>query len=164
MKRRRLIPLALVLALMAQAACQPSDLHRLNVELNRAAKTLNAAAKTSHQFYETGIYGPVGSEGAIRIRQKAATAIGESNEYLIKALTMAKALTPATFEAGKLEVLKTLSLAAAQLHIGNDAVDLILQGVATAINAAVIILQNFKSSDLKYLPMIQKWQIERIEA
>jgi hypothetical protein len=165
LNRRTIHTTALIAILIVTQACGANDLSRLHSELNRAAQVLNAAAKTNHQFYESGIYGPVGSEKAIKIRQSAATAINKSNEALIQALTLAKALTPETFEQGKLVVLQKLADAAAGLRIGNDQIDLVLQGVATAINAAVLILQTFKSSDLEYvLPRIQSWQIARVSA
>jgi hypothetical protein len=161
--------LGLVLSLMIFAGmvpmqgCGPNDLHKLHTELNLTAKSLNAAAKTSHQFYESGIYGPVGSAHAIEVRQRAAKAIHDANEFLIQALNLAKQLTPETFEQGKLAVLQALAQAAGVLHTGNQSIDLVLQGVAALINNAVILIQAFKSADLRYvIPRIQSWQVAEV--
>lgn len=150
-------------SMLSLQGCGPGTLHQLHTKLNVAAKTLNAAAKTNHQFYDGGIYGPVGTATAIAWRQKGAAAVHDSNEYLIQALTLAQQLTPATFEQGKLAVLDALSKAAGSLHVGNQSIDLVLQGVATIINQAVVLIEAFKSSDLRYaLPEIRTWQIERV--
>lgn len=145
--------------------CGPNDLHRLHTTLNNAARLENSAAKSNHQFYEQAVYGPVGSAVAIRIRQKAATAIHASNEYLIKALELAKVLTKETFEQGKLAVLQTLAQAAAGLRVGNQVIDLVLQSIATVINQAIVIVQAFQAKDLnRVLPFIQSLKLAEVTA
>ena len=163
--RHRSILIGIVLAAILSQACAANDLHRLKVNLDRAAVTLNAAAKTNHGFYESGVYGSVGSDEAIKMRQKVATVIHDANEKLIKALELAKNLKPGsgTFEGDKLQIILHLSEAAQQLHTGNPKIDLVLQAVALLINQAVVIIETLKSADLKYaLPEIQNWQIARI--
>ena len=155
--------LALSCVVITQSACGPSDLSKLHEALNKTSKSLNAAAKTNHAFYEGGVYGVVGSAAAIAVRQKAATVIHDSNEKLIVALNLAQNLTTATFEQGKLGVLEALSQASAGFAIGNKAIDLVLQSVATLINQAVAIIQIFKASHLRFvLPEIRTWQIAQV--
>lgn len=166
MKRHRIVvvPFILVLAIVSQLACGAGTLSKLHSSLNKAAKLENAAAKTNRQFYEGGVYGPVGSLEAIEWRQKGAKAVHDSNELLIKALTLAKALTPETFEGGKLEVLRVLSDAVRLLRTGNNKIDLVLQSVATVINQAIVIIQAFQAKDLpRVLPAIRNWQLARVE-
>ena len=165
MRRHRvvLIPFLLTSALISQSACGPSTLSKLHDSLNKVARSLNAAARTNRQFYEGGVYGPQGSAQAIEWRQKSATAIHASNEKLILALSLAKALTPATFEQGKLSVLAELADAAASLHTGNRSIDLVLAAIATLINQAVVLIQAFSARDLPYvLPRIQSWTLEAV--
>ena len=160
--RQILIAIFLVAAVLNQA-CGASTLSKLHDRLNQVAKSLNAAAKTNHAFYEGGVYGTVGSDGAIQIRQKAATTIHDANEKLILALNLAQQLTPATFEQGKLAVLSALADAAAGLHVGNQKIDLVLQSVATIINQAVVLIEAFKSADLRIVvPEIRTWQIAEV--
>lgn len=160
-----LTPFVLAFAIITQMACGANDLHKLHDVLNKAAKLENAAAKSNHAFYEGGIYGPVGSEGAIKIRQKAATVVHDSNEKLIVALNLAKSLTEATFEQGKLAVLQALAQAASGLTTGNQTIDLVLQSIATVINQAIVIVQAFRASDLpSVVPFIQSWQIQEVAA
>lgn len=148
---------------VTQASCGADDLSKLHDRLNQTAKALNAAAKTNRQFYDSGIYGAVGSSEAIKWRQKGAEAVGFANDKLIIALTLAKGLTKETFESGKLAVLQALSQAVASLHVGKQEIDLVLQGIATIINQAVVIIGAFKSADLRYvLPRIQTWQIAEV--
>lgn len=150
---------------MVIQGCGANDLHSLHTALNKAARSMKAAADTNHQLYEGGVYGPVGNEAAIKVRQKAATVIHDANEKLILALTLAKSLTTATFEQGKLAVLAALSQAVAGLHVGNQTVDLILQSVAAVINEAVVLIQAFKSADLRFvLPAIQDWKLAEVAA
>jgi len=164
-RRRIALTFLITSSLIVSTACGASTLSKLHDALNKTAKALNAAAKTNHNFYETGIYGAVGSEAAIRVRQQGATVIHGSNEKLILALNLAKGLTAETFQQGKLAVLQALGQAAAGLHTGNQSIDIVLQGIAALINQAVILIEAFRSSDLRFvLPRIQSWQIERITA
>lgn len=154
---------ASVALVATQASCGAKDLSKLHDSLNKVAKSLNAAAKTNRQFYEGGVYGPQGSPEAIKVRQLGATVIHASNEKLILALSLAKALTPATFEQGKLSVLAELADAAAVLKTGNRSIDLVLQSIATLINQAVILIEAFQARDLPYvLPQIQTWTLEAV--
>lgn len=163
--RFALLATFLAFNIASQAACGASTLSKLHDSLNQAAKSLNAAAKTNHQFYEGGVYGAVGSDPAIAVRQKAATVIHDANEKLILALNLAQNLTAATFEQGKLAVLQALADAAAGLSAGNTKIDLILQSVATIINQAVVLIQAFKSAQLQYvLPEIRTWRMEAVWA
>jgi hypothetical protein len=168
MFQRRKLTVALLATFLSfniafQAACGASTLSKLHDSLNQAAKSLNAAAKTNHQFYEGGVYGAVGSPNAITTRQKAATVIHDANEKLILALNLAQNLTAATFEQGKLAVLQALADAAAGLSTGNTKIDLVLQSVATIINQAVVLIQAFKSAQLKYvLPEIRTWKLAEV--
>jgi hypothetical protein len=153
----------LTACLMFQA-CGAGTLSKLHDGLNKAAKSLNAAAKTNHQFYESGIYGPVGSEQAIHARQAGAKAIGAANDKLIIALGLAQSLTAETFQQGKLAVLATLAEAVAQLKTGNQNIDLVLAGVATIINSVVVLVQSFQARDLpQVLPIIKTWQLATVE-
>lgn len=165
MNQRIKLTLALPVLLwaMAMQGCGPSNLHDLNVALNKVAVSLNSAAKTNHGFYESGVYGTVGSDPAIRVRQRGATAIHTANDKLIVALDLAKQLRPETFEQGKLAVLQALAEAGASLHTGNTHIDLVLQAVALLINQAVVLIEAFKSADLRYvLPRIQSWQLPEV--
>jgi len=165
MRQRLLVPLALIYVLTLQAACGASTLSKLHDTLNKTTKSLNAAAKTNHSFYEGGVYGAVGSAEAIAVRAKAATVIHDANEKLILALNLAQQLTAATFEQGKIAVLGALADAAAGLHTGNVKIDLVLQAVATLINQAVVIIEAFKSADLRIvLPEIRGWRLEAVNA
>lgn len=137
---------------VTQTACgEGDDLEQLNDALNKTAKALEAAIDTNGRLYEGGIYGPKGSPQAIQMRQRVAKVVGDSNEYLIQALTLAKGLTKATFEGSKIAILEKLSLAATGLRIGHQTVDLVLQTVATLINQAVAIVQLFNASDVRYI-------------
>lgn len=159
-----LVPTGIVALTATQTACGPNTLTKLHDTLNKTAKALNAAAKTNRSFYDAGIYGAVGSDAAIVVRQKGATAIHAANENLIIALNLAKGLTEETFAMGKLEVLKALADAAAGLHTGNVKLDLVLQGVATLINQAVILIEAFNARDLdQVLPVIRTWEIKKLE-
>lgn len=163
--KKLVITLMLVQVLVVQTACGASTLSKLHDRLNQVAQSLNAAAKTNHSFYEGGVYGAVASPEAIAVRQRAATVIHDANEKLILALNLAKQLTPATFEQGKLAVLTALADAAAGLHTGNVKIDLVLQSVATLINQAVVLIQAFQAADLPYvLPAIHTWRLEAINA
>lgn len=165
MNRRKVVGIhvGLVLCVILQA-CGASDLHKLNTTLDQAAATMNGAAKTNHSFYESGVYGPVGSEDAIKVRQKVATVIHEANERLIIAINLAKTLKPETFESGKLAILSALSESVAGLHVGNPKIDLVLQSIATVINQAVIIVSTFKASDLpRVLHALQNLKMEVIQ-
>lgn len=137
---------------ITQTACgEGDDLEQLNDALSKTTKALEAAIDTNGRLYEGGIYGPKGSADAIQMRQKVAKVIGESNEYVIQALTLAKGLTKATFEGSKIAIIEKLSLAATGLRIGHQTVDLVLQTVATLINQAVAIVQLFNASDVRYI-------------
>lgn len=163
--KRLLLVLLLAFTIIFQAACGPSTLSKLHDQLNKVAKSLNAAAKTNHSFYEGSVYGAVGSDAAIAIRAKAATVIHDANEKLILALNLAQQLTPTTFEQGKIAVLGALADAAAMLHTGNVKIDLVLQAVATLINQAVVLIEAFKSAQLRYvLPEIRTWRLEAVNA
>lgn len=136
---------------VTQTACGPDSLEKLNTTLNDIAHSLEAAIDTNGRLYQSGVYGAVGSPEAIAMRQKVATVINNSNEYLIQALDIAKGLTKETFEGSKLLILEKLTLAACGLKIGHATVDLILQSVVTLINQAVSIAQLFQSSDVKHI-------------
>lgn len=157
---------ASVVVVATQISCAPKNIRQFKQGLDKAAVTLNAAAKTNRSFYESGVYGAVGSQGAIETRQKVASAIHDANEWLIKAIEAAKNLKAdsATFEGDKLDILLSLSKAASNLRTGRTEIDLVLQSVALVINQSVTIIQALKSADVKYLvPQIQNWQIARVE-
>ena len=165
MRRKLILPLILIYVVTLQAACGPSTLSKLHDSLNKVAKSLNAAAKTNHSFYEGGVYGVVGSDAAIATRAKAATVIHDANEKLILALNLAQQLTPTTFEQGKIAVLSALADAAAMLKTGNVKIDLVLQAVAVLITSAVTLIESFKSAQLRYvLPEIRTWRLEAVNA
>lgn len=148
----------------SQTACGPNDLHKLHDSLNKAARSLNAAANTNRSLYDGGVYGVVGSPEAIKMRQKVATVIHDSNEQLIVALNLAKGLTEATFQSGKLAVLEALSKATVSLgSTGNHTMDLVLQSVTALVNQAVALIQVFQSKDLnRALPEIKTWQLPEV--
>lgn len=156
LNRNRSIVAALALcAVLSQAACAPTTPHKLKVDLNKIAASLNAAAKINHELYTTGVYGPVGSPGAIAKRQKVATVIYDSNEVLIVALGVAHGITAANFPASKTQILALLGEAAqavASAHLGTQAIDLALQAAATFINEAVILMSALTSADLRNIP------------
>jgi hypothetical protein len=137
-----------------QTSCGPDTLEKLNTTLNQTAHALEAAIDTNGRLYEAGAYGAKGSPGAIEMRQRVARVIHDSNEYLIQALNIAKGLTNATFEGGKLAILEKLSLAATGLTVGHATIDLVLQSVATLINQAVAIAQLFKAGDVNHMDRI----------
>lgn len=156
-RRNKVAAVVLALALLApitQTACEGNDLEKLHDALNKTAKALEAAIDTNGRLYAGGIYGAVGSPEAIQMRQRVAKVIGDSNEYLIQALTIAKGLTKATFEGSKIAILEKLTLAASGLRIGHQTVDLVLQTVATLINQAVAIVQLFNAGDVRYIKRI----------
>lgn len=138
----------------SQTACGPNTLEKLNTTLNQVAHSLEAAIDTTERLYESGAFGVKGTPGAIQMRQRIATVIHDSNEYLIQALNIAKGLTKETFEGSKLLILEKLSLAATGLRIGHATVDLVLQSVATLINQAVAIAQLFKAGDVNHIKRI----------
>lgn len=146
-----LLGLSVAAVASTQSACGPNDLERLNTVLNQTAHALEAAVDTNGRLYANGVYGTVGSPGAVEMRQKVARAIHDSNEYLIQALDIAKTLTKATFEGSKVQILEKLTLAASGLRIGHQTVDLVLQTVAGLINQAVAIVQLFQASDAKHI-------------
>jgi len=160
----RLVPLAVGIGVtevtLTQTACGPDSLEKLNTTLNQTAHALEAAVDTNGRLYEGGIYGLKGSPDAIKTRQRVATVIHTSNEYLIQALDITKGLTKATFEGSKLAILEKLSLAAQGLRIGQPTMDLVLQSVAALINQAVALAQLFKASDVNHMdriiPMLDK--------
>jgi hypothetical protein len=140
---------------ITQTACgEGNDLERLNDALNKVAKSLEAAVDTNGRLYATGIYGAVGSPEAIAMRQRVAKVVGDSNEYLIQALTITKGLTKATFEGSKIAIIEKLSLAATGLKIGHQTVDLVLQTVAAFINTAMGIVQLFQANDVRYIRLV----------
>jgi len=139
---------------ITQTSCEPDSLEKLNTTLNQVAHALEAAVDTNGRLYEGGIYGLKGSPDAIRTRQRVATVIHSSNEYLIQALDITKGLTKATFEGSKLAVLEKLSLAAQGLRSGQPTIDLVLQSVALLINQAVALVQLFNASDVKHMDRI----------
>jgi len=157
------VALLLTFSIVTQSACGPGTLSKLHDSLNKAAKSLNVAAKTNRAFYESGTYGVVGSEGAIALRQKGATAIHNANEKLILALTLAQNLTTETFESGKIGVLTALAAAAAELRSGNQTIDVVLQSVALIIQNAVALIQAFQAKDLhRVLPEIRTWKLSEV--
>jgi hypothetical protein len=164
--KRYLLSATLVLIVaysLILTGCGAGDLHQLNTTLDKAAAVMNGAAKSNHSFYESGIYGAVGSDGAIKMRQRVATVIHDANEKLILAIGVAKTLTPATFEGGKLQILAALSDAVSGLHVGNEKADLVLQAIAAVINQAVIIVSTFKASDLKRaMPYLQNLRMPEV--
>jgi hypothetical protein len=164
MKRTLALLLVLAIGSLGLQGCGKSDLSKLHDHLNTTAKALNAAAKTNRLFYENGTYGPTGSPEAIAFRQKGATAVHTANDKLIVALNLAKALTPATFEQGKLGVLAALAEAKGGLQIGNPAFDLVLSSIITSITTIVALIEAFQSYQLKHvLPEIQSWKIAEVE-
>lgn len=168
MRRKTTIAGIVLLALLSQAAiCGAGNIRKFKQGLDKAAVTLNAAAKTNRSFYESGVYGVAGSPEAIETRQKVAKGIHDANEWLIKAIEKAKTLKgdSVSFEGDKLDILLSLSKAAGNLRTGRTEIDLVLQSVALIINQSVTIIQALKSADVKYLvPQIQNWQIARVEA
>lgn len=140
---------------LPQTACGPNDVHTLKVDLNKAAKTLNGAAKENRLLYEAKVFG----DQALTVRKKVASAIGDANEVLKTALDIAKHITPATFTGDKEQILTLLGQAVSTLaaaHIGNDKVDLLLQGAAAAINSAIVLVQALKSVELRIVvPQLQ---------
>jgi hypothetical protein len=136
---------------VTQTACGPDSLEKLNTSLNQIAHALETAIDTNGRLYEANAYGQKGSAPAIAMRQRIATVIHDSNEYLIQALGIAKGLTKATFEGNKLLILEKLALAGSGLRVGHATIDLVLQSIATLISQAVAIAQLFKASDVQYI-------------
>ena len=165
---RRRTPIAgiVLIAVLTQASmCSPSTIRKFKQGLDKAAVTLNTAAKTNRSFYESGVYGVAGSPEAIETRQKVAKGIHDANEWLIKAIDKAKTLKEGpSFEGDKLDILLSLSKAMASLKTGRVEIDLVLQSVALIINQSVTIIQALKSADVKYLvPQIQHWKLAQVE-
>lgn len=132
-------------------ACKKGTLSKLHDALNKTAKSLDAAIETNGSLYAAGTYGLVGSPQAIEMRQRVARVIHDSNENLIIALNLAKGLTEATFEQGKLGVLQALANAAKGLSVGQQTVDLVLATVSTLISQAVALIQLFQSNDVQHM-------------
>jgi len=133
-------------------ACGPDSVHKLKVDLDKAALTLNTAAKTNHALYEA-------HEISLAARQKVATAIYDGNEVLIVALDVAKPLTAATFSAGKAQILSLLETAVTKLNVsvGNPKIDLVIQSVIALINDALILARAFTGAMLRQvLPALRE--------
>jgi len=133
--------------MLSQAACQPSDVHNVKTKLDDSAKILNTAAHANHDLYQSGTYGPVGSPQAIKIRQDVAKVVGEANDALIGALTVAKTLTAANVGTGKAQILAELQAAVTALSsvgIVDDKIKVALQAAALLINDAVILVAAMK--------------------
>lgn len=167
--RRKLVSLSITVVMavgsLGLQGCGASDLSKLHDSLNKVARSLNAAAKTNRNFYENGIYGVTGSPVAIEWRQKGATVVHNANEKLILALNLAKGLTAATFEQGKLAVLQALAQASAGLNTGNPSIDLVLASIAALITQAVVLIEAFQSHHLRHaLPEIRTWKLEGVTA
>jgi hypothetical protein len=156
MRQRKVLAVALTVCLLSSVgvttSCGPDDLGKLHDTLNKTAKSLEAAIDTNGRLYSGGIYGAVGSPGAIEMRQRVARVIRDSAVYVKDALVFAKTLTKETFEGGKIAVLEKLTLAASGLSVGHQTIDLVLQGVATLINQAVVIVQLFQSNVIRSIP------------
>lgn len=145
----------LTVAVGTQAACGPDDLSKLHDILLKTSKTLNTAIKTNGQLYEQGFYGPVGSVEAVAKLHKGAQIIKHAALHLRTAMTLARALTKETFEAGKLAVLKALADAAGSMPAtGAQTLDLVLQSVATLITQAVAIVEIFQASAVENLQRV----------
>lgn len=69
-----------------------AERHQLVHDQNKAAHALERMVKLNRAFYESGQYGPVGSQEAIATRQGIARSIHTANEELIRLLE----LTPGT--------------------------------------------------------------------
>jgi hypothetical protein len=69
-----------------------AERHQLVRDQNKAAHALERMVKLNRAFYESGQYGPVGSQEAIATRREIARSIHTANEELIRLLE----LTPGT--------------------------------------------------------------------
>lgn len=124
--------------------CGADSIHKLKVDLNKAALTLNTAAKTNHALYAA-------HEIDLAARQKVATAIYDANEALIVALDVAGPLTQSTFVSGKAQILQLLETAVSKLNlsIGNPKIDLVIQSAVALINDGLILARAFTGRLLK---------------
>ncbi len=139
-----LLTVAIVISTLPLVGCGPDSVHKLKVDLDKAALTLNTAAKTNHALYAA-------HEISLAARQKVATAIYDANEALIVALDVAQPLNASTFQGGKAQILALLETAVSKLNIsiGDPKIDLVLQSVIALINDAIILASAFTHSMLR---------------
>lgn len=146
----------LAFTLIAQMACGPSTAHDLKVDLDKAAKILNTAAKTNHQLAASGII-------TVAVRKKVALVIHTANDDLIAAIDFAKTITDANFASNKAQVQTLLSGIAAALSAtvtGNAQIDALLQSAALLINSAVALTAKLEKGDvLPYVAEIREWRL-----
>jgi hypothetical protein len=128
--------------------CGPQNVHDFKSDLNKAAQTLNTAAKTNRTLYQQKVFG----DRALDIRRKVATGIHAANESLIVALDIAKDMDAATFTGDKQQILALLGEAVTKLaatHIGDNRIDVILQTAAALINSVIVIVSAMTHADLR---------------
>lgn len=163
--RRQAGALALVaiisLGVISQAGCGPSSTREVKADLNKAAATLNTAAKENRTLYQSHVYG-------IEVRKKIAAVIGDANDGLLVALNVARNMTPGTFGADKAQLIQLIGDVAtglASAHFGNARIDLLIQAAAATVNAVLILVSQLKSADLEYVvPEFRNFQLDRIAA
>lgn len=147
--KRRLMVLALALCVAATQACGPNDVSKVKKKVADAAAILNTAAKSNRSLYQSGVYGAVGSPGAIAKRQKVAGAIHQANEWLSMAVERAAQLQPGDIDAGKTDIIALLQKAAqvlATVNVDNENIRLVITSAITAINTAVTLTLAIKGA------------------
>jgi hypothetical protein len=146
--QRRQVATLLIIAVLAYGgygfACSSSDVHKVKVKVDQAASILNTAAKSNRELYRSGVYGTVGSAGAIATRQKVAIGIHNANEYLSDAVELAAQLQPGMSGQAVVDLLTKAAQELAHTHIGNDRIDVIIQSAVTAINSAILLAGSLK--------------------
>lgn len=156
--KKTLTGLVLTFALIL-TGCGPSSARELKIDLDKAAKILNTAAKTNHQLWVSGVYGA--GEAGVAVRKKVATVIHTANDDLIAAIDFAKTITDANFATNKARVKTMLQGAANTLSAtvtGNAQIDALIQSAALLINSAVALTARMEKRDvLPYIPEIREW-------
>jgi hypothetical protein len=145
-----LLCLSLVLA-----GCGPQSIHKIKQELNVVTGSADAAVKANHTSYESGLYGPVGSDKAVAIRVKNATFINSVLVPISIAVEVSRSMTAANFSGSKaqiIQLLQTAVAAALQHPTGNPDIDLAVQAIAASLNTALLVIQSLTAIDVHAAP------------
>ena len=121
----------------------PADVDKVENKLNQAANGLNALAKTNRELYKKNVIN-------IENRKAVAGVINKVNAGLDKVVDRVYEIdpnNPSSVSAGKVDVVKLLNEAAAELqklNVGNEEIKLAAQAVITLINEAVDLTNRIK--------------------
>lgn len=144
---RTLCSVILAFAILAQLACGPKNLHELAIDLDKAAHTLNTAAKTNHSLWASGVI-------SIEVRRQVAHAIHDANDDLLAAIDYAKTLNDSNFATGKERVKAMLSGIGTTLqavHTGNAELDTLIKAAFSLIQTAIALTASVTKEAIPYL-------------